>query len=425
MGNGSLNEFLHKLGVPMPDEQGTIRPVRLGFDWILLLITIGLVIFGLVMVYSASADFSVVEFGNKYYTIERQARLVLLGLLVMGVAAIFPYQLYRKLAFGFLILTVLALGSLYFIGETRLGALRGGQGGSMQPSELAKLVIIVYMSAWLFGHKEHINSFQLGIIPLGVALGVVLALVYFQPDVSASLTILIIGVLMWFLGGGSFKQLLLVGAIAAVFGVFAIITVPSGRDRIANFWVGWNDLLKTSDHVQKGLAGFMRGGLLGTGIGEGEIKLLGLPFPHTDSIFAVIGEETGLIGSIALLLAYVGLLLRGTRIALNAPDGMGRLLAGGLTFWILFEATLNMLVMLGVMPFAGQALPFISAGGSSMLVSLAAVGIMLNISRQSVAAEEKEERSFNAVVDLRGRNWRRRVSRPVHTASSNLRRQPD
>ncbi len=421
MGNGTLADWLDKLGLHLPSGEGK-RPMRLGFDWMLLLLTIGLVIFGLVMVYSASADFSYTNYGSETYVVQRQVLLAMLGFGLLVVAAMVPYQLLKKVAFLALVVTVFVLLLLAFFGETRLGAIRAISSGSMQPSELAKLVVIIYMAAWLASHKEHINSLQFGIVPLGVALGVVFALIYIQPDLSAALTIAILGAILWFLGGGGWKQVGIVALIGVVAGFIVIMAVPEGKARFNNFWFGWSDLLMTSDHVQKALMGFMRGGLFGVGIGKGEIKLLGLPFPQTDSIFAVVGEETGLFGSLLLLLAYLGILWRGSAIALKAPDSMGRLLAGGLTFWILFEATLNMMVLLGVLPFAGQALPFISAGGSNLLVSLASIGIMLNISRQSVKVEEREEQSFDAVVDLRRRDWRRRVPRTVHPASPSVRR---
>jgi cell division protein FtsW len=149
------------------------------------------------------------------------------------------------------------------------------------------------------------------------------------------------------------------------------------------------------------------------GIGKSQTKLNGLPFPHTDSVFAVVGEETGLLGSVLLVCLYLVLMWRGWIIARKAPDGLGMLLAGGLAFWLSLEAVINMLVMVGLLPFAGNALPFISAGGSNLLVVMASVGILLNISRVSEKTKVNEEKGFNAVVNLRRGDRRRRVSRPV------------
>ena len=157
----------------------------------------------------------------------------------------------------------------------------------------------------------------------------------------------------------------------------------------------------------------MRGGWIGVGIGKSQTKLNGLPFPHTDSVFAVVGEETGLLGAVALVGLFLLLMWRGWVISRRAPDGLGMLLAGGLAFWLSLEALINMLVMVGLLPFAGNALPFISAGGSNLLVVMASIGILLNISRVSEKNKQSEEKGFNAVVNLRRGDRRRRVSRPV------------
>ena len=158
------------------------------------------------------------------------------------------------------------------------------------------------------------------------------------------------------------------------------------------------------------------------GIGKSMTKMTGLPFPHTDSIFAVVGEEVGVVGSSILVLAYLGILWRGLRIAGRSNDQLGRLLAAGLTFWIMMEAFINMGVMVGLLPFAGNALPFISSGGSSMLVTLAAIGIILSISRQVEQNQDQEERTFDAIVDLRRWDRRRGVSRSVRSSSATTRR---
>jgi cell division protein FtsW len=165
--------------------------------------------------------------------------------------------------------------------------------------------------------------------------------------------------------------------------------------------------------VRRSFEAIVNGGIFGTGIGSGKTKLLGLPVPPTDSIFAVVAEELGLIGSVILIGLYTSVVWRGMVIARRAPDMLGTLLASGLALWIGLEALVNMAVMVGLMPFAGNALPFISAGGSNLVVSLGAIGIILNISRQSgmTVEEGNDWRSFGAVVDLRWRNRRRRVSR--------------
>jgi cell division protein FtsW len=170
--------------------------------------------------------------------------------------------------------------------------------------------------------------------------------------------------------------------------------------------------------VRRALESFANGGWFGVGIGKGEAKLTGLPVPHTDSIFAVVGEETGVVGAVGLIGLYILLLWRGLSIARRAPDGLGRLLAAGLTLWIVLEAIINMAVIVNLVPFAGNALPFISSGGSNLMVSLAGIGILLNISRLAEREREDKGRSFGAVVNLRRRDRRRSVSRSGGAAAS-------
>jgi cell division protein FtsW len=255
----------------------------------------------------------------------------------------------------------------------------------------------------------------LAMIPLSVIMGVVGGLIALQPDLSAVVTIGLLGTLMFFLAGGSLKHFLFMMAIGIVVGTIVLRSglFPTGPDRVNSFMAGLKDPLQYSEHVRRSLEAFMRGGWLGVGIGRSQTKLNGLPFPHTDSVFAVVGEETGVLGAGILVLLYLVFLWRGWVISRKAPDGLGVLLCGGLTFWLALEALINMLVMVGLLPFAGNALPFISSGGSNLMVVMASVGIILNISRMSEKSKQREEKGFNAVVNLRGGDRRRRVSRPV------------
>ena len=187
----------------------------------------------------------------------------------------------------------------------------------------------------------------------------------------------------------------------------------TGQQRVDDFIAGIKDPTQSSYHVLRSFEAIVQGGVFGVGIGRADTKLTGLPVPPTDSIFAVLAEELGLIGALFLMGLYAMLIWRGLIVARRAPDMLGTLLASGLVLWIGVEALINMAVMVGLMPFAGNALPFISAGGSSLTVSLAAVGILLNISRQQsvgTQVDHDEWRSFGAVVNLRGRNGRRSVS---------------
>ena len=310
-------------------------------------------------------------------------------------------------------LTIILLISVLLLSEIRFNAKRAFIDGSVQPSELAKLVSIIYLAVWLFSKRQSLQNIQLGLIPLGMILGIIGGLIYLQPDLSAAGTVLILGGLLFFLAGGDLKQITLLMIVAVIGGWMVVRISPTGAERVGDFFNGIKDPTQASYHVRRSFEAIVNGGIFGTGIGRGETKLLGLPVPPTDSIFAVVAEELGLIGSVILIGLYSSLVWRGMVIARRAPDMLGTLLASGMALWIGLEALINMAVMVGLMPFAGNALPFISAGGSNLVVSLAAIGILLNISRQSgVTTEEGNEwRSFGAVVDLRWRNRRRRVSR--------------
>jgi cell division protein FtsW len=221
-----------------------------------------------------------------------------------------------------------------------------------------------------------------------------------------------LGGLLFFLGGGDLKQIVSLLIVAIIVGVIVVQISATGQERVGNYLSGIKDPTQASYHVRRSFEAIVKGGWFGVGIGRANTKLTGLPVPPTDSIFAVIAEELGLVGAAGTVLLYVLLIWRGLRIANKAPDLLGSLLASGLTFWIVMEATINMLVMVGLLPFAGNALPFISSGGSNLIASLMAIGILMNVSRQTeLQAESDDWRNFGATADLRGRNRRRGLSR--------------
>lgn len=390
---------------------------RISFDLPLVLIVISLLILGILMVYSASSDFSYQWKGDSTYVFRRQLGWVGLGVLVAGVTAFLDYHWWRKLALPAMVAAIGLLIAVLFMNNMRLGAVRSLFSGSVQPSELAKLVVVIYLSVWLFNRRDQLHQFNLGLLPLGTILGLVGVFILMQPDLSAVLTVVILGIMMFFLAGGSLRQLLLVLGVGGGVGWVVLRSglFPTGPDRIDSFMSGIKDPTLYSDHVKRSIEAFVQGGWFGVGLGNSRTKLFGLPFPHTDSIFAVVGEELGVLGGLALIILFTLLLWRGLSIARRAPDGLGSLLAGGLAFWLALEAFINMAVMVGLMPFAGNALPFISAGGSSLIVAMTAVGILLNISR--MAAKNRMEDSSGAVVNMRRGNGRRRVSRSVRSAS--------
>jgi cell division protein FtsW len=391
-------------------------------DMPMLLTVVALIAFGLIMLYSASFDFSFNEYGSSSYMFLRQVRWLGVGILAAFVLSVFDYHHWRRLIVFAMLGTIGLLITVLFINEIRLGASRTLFEGSYQPSEVAKLVAVIYLSVWLYAKRQSLHDVSFGLIPLGVILGIIGGLIYLQPDLSAAGTVLILGGLLFFLAGADIKQIVFLLILAIVMGWIVVQFSTTGQDRVGSFLAGLKDPTNASYHVQRSFEAVIKGGVFGVGLGQADTKLTGLPFAPTDSIFAVVAEELGLFGSVLLIALYSALIWRGLVIARRAPDMLGTLLASGITFWVGIEALINMAVMVGLMPFAGNALPFISAGGSNLVSTLCAMGIMLNISRQSgeiVRTEENDWRSFGAVIDLRRGNGRRGVSRARRSQRAN------
>ena len=393
-----------------------------GLDVPLLLTVIALSVFGLIMLYSASFDFSFNEYGSSTYMFLRQLRWLGIGIVAAFALSLFDYHLWRKLIVFAMLGTIGLLLAVLFVNEIRLGASRTLFEGSYQPSELAKLTAVIYLAVWLYAKRNDLHRVGFGLIPLGVILGIIGGLIYLQPDLSAAGTVLILGGLLFFLAGADMKQIVFLLALAIVIGWVVVQFSATGRDRVDSFVAGFQNPTDASYHVRRSFEAVIKGGVFGVGLGQADTKLTGLPFAPTDSIFAVVAEELGLFGSTLLMALYGALIWRGLVIARRAPDMLGTLLASGITFWIGIEAAINMAVMVGLMPFAGNALPFISAGGSNLVSTLCAIGIMLNISRQggeNARLEENEWRSFGAVIDLRRGNGRRSVPRSRRSQRAN------
>jgi cell division protein FtsW len=346
----------------------------------------------------------------------RQMTFLGFGLVGMGVFAWLDYRIWQRVAVIGMLITIAALFVVLIFGESTQGFSRNIVGGSYQPSEMAKLMIVIYLSVWMYAKQEHLSDVHFGLIPLAAILGLVGGLIFSQPDLSAAGTVFILGGIMFFLAGGDLRQIIFLLLVAVLIGFIVIRLNETGSERMDSFILGLKDPLESSDHVKRALAAFANGGWFGVGIGQGTMKLTILPVPHTDSIYAVVGEEFGVLGA-ALVVCLFGLFLwRGLVIANRAPDGLGSLLAAGISIWITFEALMNMLALTGLMPFAGNPLPFFSLGGSNLLFTLFGIGIVLNISRVSEQKQlEEERRTFGALVNLRGWDWRRRVSRSRRT----------
>jgi cell division protein FtsW len=406
MGTSTLNQHPYPVGKRRDAKSG---------DAPLLITVIALVAFGLLMLYSSSVDYSVQVLGkDPSYMLRRQVLWLILGVVVAYVLSRIDYHYWRRFSVLAMLGTILALIGVLLISELRLGAVRTVYNGSIQPSELAKLVTVIYLAVWLYAKRAQLNNIELGLIPLAIILGLIGGLIYLQPDLSATATVFILGGTLFFLAGADVKQLAILLVLAAAVAWIVIQFSAKGQSRVEYYWLGLKDPMNADYHIQRALEAIINGGVFGLGIGKSITKLTGLPVPPTDSIFAVVAEEFGVLGATFLIALYAGLIWRSLVIARRAPDMLGTLLATGLAFWIGIEALINMTVMVGLLPVAGNALPFISAGGSSLVTSLAAVGIIYNVSRQRGAQAEQAEdewRAFGASTDLRGRDGRRGVSR--------------
>ena len=412
-----IGTFVNKTARPVaPSERRTHAS---NVDLILVAAVIALGIFGLLMLYSAGTDFSLRTYGSANYIFDKQLLWMATGILVAVVFSRVDYHLWRKIAVPMMAVSVVLLIAVLVNNEVRNNAVRTFFGGSVQPSELAKVITIIYLSVWLCSKREDLQIIQLGLFPLAFILGIIGGLIFLEPDLSAAATIFIMGGLLFFLAGGDLRQIVLFSVIALAAGLLVVETSTTGKTRISSYIAGLKDPLNSSDHVLWSLESIYKGGWFGVGIGQATTKLIGLPFAATDSIFAVIVEELGFLGAFGLIGLYAVLAWRGLKISSRAPDHLGSVMAAGLTFWIVIEAVINMAVMVGLVPFAGNALPFVSAGGSNLLTMLAAIGILLNISRQSgqTIPVDEERKTFSASVDLRRRNRRRSESRTRRNAN--------
>lgn len=380
----------------------------IGFDPWLFVLVAALIAFGLVMVYSSSWDVSWRLEGDPYTIFEQQVRNLVVGLIAMAVASFIPMKWIRKYALPLIAATVLML---FLVLLVNLGAehKRAFLGGSVQPSEMAKLALIIYLAVWMESKGERLSLTGYGLAPLIMIVGLVGGLILLQPDLSAGFTVVIVAVVMFYLAGADMRQIIAMGAGGGALAFVLVRVSQVGQDRWDKYVGGLVDLEKASYHVQQSLQSFYSGGILGRGLGASRGKFGFLPAPHTDSIFAVVGEELGLIGAILVLILFCLFVWRGFRLGLNAVTKLEMLLVSGVTFWIGIEAVINMSVLLGLLPFAGNALPFFSFGGSSLVTTLAGVGLLINVSRR--ASRQEEERDNVATIGIGRRDRRRRVSR--------------
>jgi cell division protein FtsW len=359
---------------------------KLQIDKWLFSATAGLALFGVVMVYSASAVIAVQENHSQFHYVMKQGIWTLIGFGAMFVMMRFDYQLLNRawIVYGLLFVTIVLLLAVFAFPAIN-GARRWikASGFSMQPSELAKLSLAIFVAYFIQRRAGEEQSFWKTFLPCLFVLGIVAALVVKQPDLGTALMFAIIVFTMCYAGGVRARHMLFAMVPALLFVGNMLIFTPFRLKRLAAFMDPWADAQGTGYQVVQSLIAVGSGGQNGLGFAQGRQKLLFLPFAHSDFIFAVIGEELGLIGALIVVIVFAVFLWRGMRAALRAPDRFGMLLGIGIVVGIVAQALLNMSVVLALLPTKGIPLPFISYGGSSLVPTLAAVGILLNISQYS------------------------------------------
>jgi cell division protein FtsW len=351
---------------------------------VILLMAVALTCFGVVMVYSASSVMAVKKFHDGFYFLKRQGIYALLGLGVMTVAMLIDYEKWRTYAVPLLIGCMILLVMVFVpgIGGAAKGASRWIRlpGFNFQPSELAKIALIFYMAYSIDKKQEKVKFFSTGFLPYMVLLAILLGLLLKQRDMGAALTMVSVAILMLFAAGTRPRYILGMVVLALPFVCYLVMTESYRLRRIKAFLDPWQDPTDSGFQIIQSWLAFGNGGVIGQGLGEGKQKLFYLPEAHTDFILSVVGEELGLIGVLVIAAMFFLLVQRGIRVAIYARDDFGRFLAFGIVILLGIEAFVNMGVVTGLLPTKGLALPFISYGGSSLIVSLFAVGVLLNVS---------------------------------------------
>ncbi|MDD4356514.1 MAG: putative lipid II flippase FtsW [Smithellaceae bacterium] len=355
-------------------------------DVVLLLVTLILVTVGTAMIYSSSSILALEKFKDGQFFLKKHLIFVLAGLIMMIVMTKIPYEQLKKVAYPGVLISVVLLLALFIpqIGIRRGGATRWINMGmfSFQVTELVKVAMVIFLAHLLTRKVHHLKKFSRGVVvPLSVS-AVIMGLIILQPDFGTVVIIASILLLMLSLAGSRITHLMFLGAAFIPMGVWLIMTKGYRMARLTAFLDPWKDPDNTGFQLIQSLISFGSGGVIGTGIGDGMQKLFYLPEPHTDFILAVIAEESGFIGVAIVIFMFIFFLLRGFMIAFRAPDLFGTLLAAGLTMLITMQAFINIAGVMGLIPLKGLALPFLSYGGTSFVMSMLIVGILLNISTQ-------------------------------------------
>ena len=366
-------------------------------------LVLGLVVLGLLMVYSSSFAVGLLAYNNANYFVLRQALWAAIGLGALFVLMRLDYHWLRTISPLLMLAAIVALVAVLVpgIGLERNGAQRWIAMGPLppvQPSEFAKLALIIYVAAWLSGKGTYIRSFALGFVPFVMMVGVVAGLILLEPDMGTASVLVLITVTLFFIAGASLTHLLALVGIGGVAAVFLIMTAGYRAERLVAFLRPDDDPSGIGFHTIQLLIALGSGGISGLGLGASRQKFFYIPSAHTDGIFAVVGEELGFIGAMGVLLLFALLTYRGFRVLLRSSDEFGALLATGIICWISYQALINVGGISRAIPMTGIPMPFLSYGGSALATLLAAVGILLSISRYATGppAVEQEGRKTRA-----------------------------
>jgi cell division protein FtsW len=391
----------------VPRERGRVKKGQFE-QQLLLLVTLALVAFGLVMVYSATSASAALANGDSSYYLRKQGLYALVGVALLLLAAVGGYRGLRRLAPLLVLSSIVLLLAVLAVGETVNGARRWLQVGPavFQPSELAKVALLVFAAAYLARRPAPQTLAEL-VKPLGLVAGIVCGLLLVEPDLGTAITILVMlaGVLV--VSGVPARLLLTAGGICVGLVLAAAWFEPYRRARLLSFLNPWDDAQGSGYQIVQAMIGMGSGGWFGVGLGQSVLKANYLPEAHTDMIFAIIGEELGLVGTTAVMAAYTAFAYAGFRVALSCRDPFGKRLAAGITTLVCGQAVINIAAVMGAAPLTGITLPFVSYGGSSLVVGLAAVGILLNI-----AGDDGRDARTARVPDRDRRNRRARASGP-------------
>ena len=346
-----------------------------------------LLVAGLLIISSASVVLSEQNFGTPYHYFFRQGIAALAGLVLMFVIQMVPYRTWQRFAMPILLgsLALMAAAAFTRWGFSAGGARRWLVAGplSIQPSEILKLSLILYLASWLNTKRGEVGRFTSGFIPFLTMIGVVAVVLVRQPDIGTLIVIMGDAVILYFLGGGRIPQLAALGVLAAAALSVIVLVAPYRLERFTVFLDPARDPQKSGYHLNQAMIAIGSGGFWGKGFGQGIQKYNYLPETIGDSVFAVVGEEFGFLGAVTLALLFLGFFLRSVFIARKAPDLFAKLIVIGFGAIITFQAFVNMAAISGLFPLTGIPLPFISYGGTSLVVTLMMCGIILNVSKQT------------------------------------------